>query len=196
LSRRLDKLGDRVYVGLVTTSDTLRVLGRALDQAGDVLDHVRPDLLSLPTPCEEWDVAALADHLVQAPRQFLTMMHGEQPDWGAPPPHVTESWGAAFRSAGDDLIHEWHERAGDPSLPPAEMQIAELAMHAWDLATALGQPPAPVLDPEVAETALRFMQGALKPEMRGAAFGPELPVETGAGAYERLAAFAGRRTPG
>ncbi|MEX0428328.1 TIGR03086 family metal-binding protein [Nocardioides sp. DS6] len=182
----------------MTTSDlvgSLRVLARALDQAGDVLDHVAPDRLSRTTPCADWDVAALADHLVEAPRRFLAMVRGEQPDWGSEPPHVVEGWGPAFRVAADDLIHAWHERAGDVALPPVGMQVAELATHTWDLATALGQPPAPTLDPEIAEVGLAFMQEALEPEMRGAAFGPEQTPPTGADAYERLAAFAGRVRP-
>ena len=41
--------------------DDVRVLTRAVDQAGDVLDQVHRDLLGHPTPCEGWDVAALAD---------------------------------------------------------------------------------------------------------------------------------------
>src|SRR5215217_4642614 len=93
--------------------DEVRVLARALDQAGDVLDHLHPDHLTQPTPCGDWDVAALADHLLAAPAKFLTMMRGGQPDWSAAPEHVTESWGPTFRVAGDELIHAWHQGAAD-----------------------------------------------------------------------------------
>jgi uncharacterized protein (TIGR03086 family) len=172
------------------TSDDLRVLVHALDQAADELDHVQPDRLSQPTPCGDWDVATLADHLVAAPAKFVTMMRGEQPDWTAPPPHVRESWGAEFRVHADDLSHAWHELEGDPPTPVA-WQVAEIAVHTWDLVTALGR-PTDRLDPEVAQVALDFMRSSLQPEMRDPAFGPEQTPAADAGPYEKLAAFAGR----
>lgn len=168
------------------------MLAHALDQAGDVLDHVHGDALDLPTPCDEWTVGDLADHLVAAPRRFLAMVRGEQPDWGAAPPHVEDGWGPAFRIAADDLIHELHERGGEVSVPP-EMEVAELAVHAWDLATALGVPPVGSLDPEVAETGLAFMRANLTDDNRGDAFAQAQLVPDDADAYRRLAAFAGRR---
>jgi len=166
------------------------VLSRALDQTGDLLDRVHAGVLQQPTPCSEWDVAALADHIINDPRGFLLMVRGEQPDWAAPTPHVTQDWGPTFRSAGDDLLRAWHDLGDDASLPPA-IQFAEFAVHDWDLATALGV-PLDGLDPEVAELGLEFMQANLTDEMRKGAFGPELPAPAGAGPYERIAAFAGR----
>jgi len=47
---------------MVRRMDPIGVLSRALDQASDLLDHV--DVPARPTPCSEWDVAALAEHLV------------------------------------------------------------------------------------------------------------------------------------
>ncbi len=174
-----------------TTSDAVRVLVHALDQAGDVLDHVNADVLSDPTPCGEWDVGALADHLVEAPARFLKMMGGEQPDWSAPTPHLTEGWAGAYRVTADDLLHAWHELEGDPPVP-AEWQVAELAVHGWDLAVAIGF-PLDRLDPEVAEVGLRFMRAAMTPERRGDAFAEEVAAPADAGPYDALAAFAGRQ---
>lgn len=174
-----------------TTTDAVRVLVHALDQAGDVLDHVHADQLSNPTPCSDWDVAALADHLVQAPANFVTMMRGEKPDWSAPDPHLTEGWAGVYRVHADDLLHAWHELDEDPPMP-AEWQVAELAVHAWDLAVAIGF-PLDRLDPEVAEVGLAFMRASLKPEMRGGAFGPEADAPEDGGPYDALAAFAGRQ---
>lgn len=172
-------------------SDEVRVLSRALDQAGDVLDAVHADDLDKPTPCSEWTVSQLADHLIAAPRNFLTMMSGEQPDWSATPPHVTEGWGPAFRVGADDLLHAWHERVTGGEEAGPDWQTAEFALHAWDLAVAVGW-PLDRLDPEVAERGLAFMKANLRPEVRGEAFGPERTPPSDAGPYERLAAFAGR----
>jgi len=169
--------------------EEITILSRAVDQAGDVLDQVHADQLDGRTPCADWDVAALVDHLVATPSRFLTMMRGEEPDWSADPPHLTESWGPRFRVSGDDLLHAWHQVDGDPPVP-AEFQVAELAVHTWDVASAIGY-PVERLDPEVAERALDFLQANLTADDRGPVFAPERET-TGGGAYERLAAFAGR----
>lgn len=173
-----------------TTTEALRVLIHALDQAGDVLDHVHAEQVGNPTPCGEWGVGALADHVVQAPQNFLVMMRGAQPDWSAPTPHLTQGWAATYRVHSDDLLHAWHELDGDPPVP-ASWQVAELAVHTWDLAVAIGF-PVERLDPEVAETGLGFMRENMTPERRGEAFGPEVEPPANAGPYEALAAFAGR----
>jgi uncharacterized protein (TIGR03086 family) len=175
----------------VEWGDEVRVLARALDQAADVLDRVHPGDLGRPTPCEDWDVAALADHLVAAPASFLAMMRGEEPDWTAPPPHVSEEWGPAFRVVADDLIHAWHEHSGEAPVS-ADWQTAELAVHTWDLATAIGY-PLPELDPEVATRGLEFLRANLTPDHRGGVFGPEQAPPEDADAFARIAAFAGRR---
>ncbi|WP_395656174.1 TIGR03086 family metal-binding protein [Nocardioides sp.] len=178
----------------VEWGDEVRVLARAVDQAGDVLDHVHRDALGRQTPCADWDLAALADHLVNAPHQFLTMMRGEEVDWAATP-HVEEEWGPAFRVAGDDLVHAWHEHpsgsGGGDAPVPADMQTAELAIHTWDVARTIGHPVAE-LDPEVAERALAFLRENLTAERRGPVFGAEQAAPAGAGPYEQLAAYAGR----
>ncbi|MBA2956302.1 maleylpyruvate isomerase family mycothiol-dependent enzyme [Nocardioides sp. MAH-18] len=168
----------------------VRVLSHAVDQAGDVLDRVRPDQLGLRTPCADWELAELVDHLVSTPGRFLTMMRGEQPDWGAAPPHVAESWGPVFRVAGDDLVHAWHQ-AEDPPVP-ADFQVAELALHTWDVASAIGY-PVDRLDPEIAERGLAFLRANLTDDNRAPVFGAEVEPPAGAGPYERLAAFAGRQ---
>ncbi|MDF1606383.1 TIGR03086 family metal-binding protein [Nocardioides sp. YIM 152315] len=170
--------------------DEVRVLAKALDQAGDVLDQVHPNLLARPTPCGDWDVAALADHLIAAPGKFLTMMRGGEPDWSAPAAHVGEGWGPAFRASGDDLIHAWHEGVGDAPVS-ADWQTAEVAVHTWDLATAIGA-RVDRLDQEVADRGLAFMRANLTADNRGPAFGAEQTASDDAGSYQRLAAYAGR----
>ena len=167
------------------------MLSRALDQTGDLLDHADGDALGRPTPCAEWDVAVLADHVVHDTHQFLLMVSGEQPDWTAPTPHVADDRGPAFRAGAHELLRAWRDLDGDPPLPLG-MVLAEFAVHGWDLATALRR-PLDTLDPQVAEQGLAFMQANLTAELRAGAFGPERPAPADAGPYDRIAAFAGRR---
>ncbi len=168
---------------------SIDVLSRALAQTADVLSAVPADKLSAVTPCQDWDVATLIAHVVAAPRNFVTMASGGQPDWSAEPP-LPADWTAEFRAAADELLHVWNE-AGDATSPQAvDWQTAEFAVHTWDLARATGQ--STDLDPEVAERGLGFMRGALTPDNRGGAFGPAVTVPEDGPVYDRLAAFAGR----
>ena len=71
------------------------------------------------------------------------------------------------------------------------MAAGELAVHTYDLATALGRSTAD-LDPEIAQVGYDFMSTSLTDDNRGNAFRPEQPAPDGADIYQRLAAFAGR----
>lgn len=167
--------------------ESVKVLSHALDQAGDVLDGVHAQHLDLPTPCADWTVRQLVGHLEAAPRHFLAMARDEPVDWSETPDPGESGWSARFRSGADDLMHHWHTRGEEGE---ADWQIAELAVHTWDLARATGQSRR--LDPEVAERGLAFMEKSLTDDLRGTVFGPRVDVSPDAPPYERLAAFAGR----
>lgn len=168
---------------------SIDVLSRALNQTANVLSAIPADQLSADTPCNDWDVAGLVAHVVAGPRNFVVMSTGGEVDWSAEPP-LPEDWAAEFRTAADELMAMWNE-AGDTVSPQAvDWQTAEFAVHSWDLARATGQ--STDLDPEVAQRGLDFMSAALKPDNRGAAFGPAVSVPEDAPVYERLIAFAGR----
>lgn len=171
-------------------ADGVRALVRALGQAAEVLDSVRSEDLDKPTPCEDWNVSELLDHLIATPGQFLASLRGEKVDWAAPLPHIEDSWGAVFRRDADALARAWNELEGEPPSPP-EWQITEFAVHTWDLATAIGWPVGS-LDPEVAEIGMAFMQRSLGEENRVPFFGPEQVAPEGSSAYDQLAAFSGR----
>jgi len=166
-------------------NESVRVLERGIEQAHAAILAVRDDQLTLPTPCEKWDVGQLLAHLALDPANMLDMATGGSPDWSAVPDRVDDPSGT-FRTGAEALVAHWQNT--DDS---ADWQIAELAVHTWDVATATGQ-PVDALDPEVAERGLAFMSAVMKPEMRGDAFGPEQAAPDGASAYERIAAFSGR----
>lgn len=170
----------------------MEVLRQAVEQVGELLGHVSTDQLADPTPCTEWAVGDLVDHLVADCTNFLTMMRGEQPDWSTPPEPVRQNWDTAFRSAADDLVQALSEQGddGEARLSP-DWMTAEFAAHSWDLARAIGQ-PTNGLDPVVAQRGLSFMQANLTDDRRSPVFGPEQVAGPDANAYDKLAAFAGR----
>jgi uncharacterized protein (TIGR03086 family) len=176
---------------MTTDPADLSLLTVALDQAADVLGRVRDDLLDAATPCSGWTVGDLVDHLVNTPTQFVALMRGSEVDWTAAPPHVGSDRGRRFREAGEELVRTWRTAGEGEQGSPLDWQLAELAVHTWDLATALGDPTSE-LTPEVAERGLAFMRSGLTDDNRGAAFGPEQPPPAEGDAYARIAAFAGR----
>jgi uncharacterized protein (TIGR03086 family) len=175
----------------MTTDDDPAVLRRALDQLADLLDDVPRDALGDGTPCSEWSVQDLVDHIVAAPEKFARMVRGESIDWAAPTPSAGDDPAGTFRAHAQDLLGAVRDQeAGGEAVTP-DWQCAELAVHTWDLATALGRSTGD-LDPDVAESGLTFMQANLTNDKRGPVFGPEQPAPEGADAYQRIAAFAGR----
>jgi uncharacterized protein (TIGR03086 family) len=179
----------------VTNDEDLAVLRRALDQLENLLADVRPEAAGDPTTCTEWTVRDLVDHIAAAPTRFAHMLRGEPIDWSAPTPPAGDDPAGTFRSNADDLLRAWRDHNGAADDAGLDWQCAELAVHTWDLATALHVPTS-ALDPQVAERGFAFMGSSLTPENRAPVFGPQQPVPEGADAYERIAAFAGRSVQG
>jgi uncharacterized protein (TIGR03086 family) len=172
------------------TTDDEAVLRRGLDQLAGLLDDVRGEALGDPTPCPQWSVQDLVDHIVAAPSRFARMARGEAVDWSNTP-SAGRAPAAQFRSHAEDLLRAVGGDAAPGGPATVDWQCAELAVHTWDLATALGRSTGD-LDAEVAERGLAFMRANLTEDNRGEAFGPEQQAPEGADAYQRIAAFAGR----
>jgi uncharacterized protein (TIGR03086 family) len=169
-----------------------------------VIAAIRPDQVELATPCPDWDVRALVRHIVsQDLRNFMISARGESADWQSPPEELGADWAGDFRERAAALKEVW--RAADlnrmvtapgggeaPLRTRADHQIAELAVHSWDLVRATDAPVA--LDPALAEHALAWSRTMLRPQFRGPdkAFGEEVPVSEDAPAYDRLAGWFGR----
>ena len=179
----------------MTDDAELAVLHHALDQAADLLADVPPEASGEPTPCSEWKVGDLVDHVVATPTRLARMLRGEEIDWSAPTPSAGDDPAGAFRTNADDLLGAWRDHDGSAEEAGLDWQLAELAVHTWDLATAV-HAPISALDPQVAERGLAFMQKSLTSDKRAPVFGPEQPVPEGADAYGRIAAFAGRSVQG
>jgi uncharacterized protein (TIGR03086 family) len=178
---------------------TLDLLERALSQTGDVIVQLRPDQASLPTPCSAFDMRALVNHTVYDLRSFNTQLAGgerESRDLDL----IGDDWSAAYRTAADGLMATWRARGVEGTLNlqigqfPVKwavgQHLADIAVHGWDIARAAAQPVD--FDPDVGEAALDWARENLKPQLRGQAFAAEVPVDSDAPLYDRLAAFFGR----
>ncbi|MGY1745574.1 TIGR03086 family metal-binding protein [Blastococcus sp. SYSU D00695] len=186
-------------------TDPRPVLTTAARTAVSVAAGVRPDQLSLPTPCTEYDLRALLGHLVSVLHRVAAVGRGLPP---FSVPQVTtgvpdDGWGAAAAAAADDLFAVW----ADDALLDRELVLpygthrgavalatytGELTSHTWDVAVASGQSPA--WDADVLAVALAATARMLPAEGRGPhiPFGPVVPVPADAPAVERLVAWQGR----
>lgn len=181
-------------------ADPLATLSRAVDQAGDVIAGVGEGQWEMRTPCHDWDVTRLVDHVIQSARNGEIRATGGKPDWTAAPPHADDAV-AEFQRVGAALIAAFGsaDLDGSVAMPgmgevpkrfAVDQLTAELAVHTWDVARATSQSTG--LDAQVGEAAVTWARGALKPQMRGEAFGPEVSIHPSAPLYDRLAAFFGR----
>lgn len=180
---------------------------QAYDHAAEVVAGVQPDQLRGPTPCPQYDVATLIDHLVGAGHRAAAMGRGVVPSAEEFPHVELADAPSELRAAGGEARAAWsnpESLAATIEMPWGEvyrgdtvvdMYLAELATHAWDVAAASGQ--LAVLDPGLAGVALDGAREMLKPEYRdllevGSPFGQEVPAPDDASSWERLAAFMGR----
>ena len=180
-----------------------------LDALADVVQAVTPDDLARPTPCADYDVAALQQHVLG----WLDLFGRCFTDGGRradrPDPAAFEVPADAARAA--DVVRAARARfaealaagvldgevvmsASRMSGPGATgMVLGEYVVHGWDLATALGRPWTPPQD--AVATAHAFFAGVVVPEYRGPDGGfflDEVHVADDAPALDRLLGFAGR----
>jgi uncharacterized protein (TIGR03083 family) len=133
-------------------------LAKALDQAERALGTVADDNLDNPTPCSDWTVRQLAAHVANGPGTWARMARGEEVDWSAIPEVPDGEWRSTFRSGADELLEAMRGAPADQQRG-AGFQVAEYAVHSWDLVRGTGG--AVDLDDSLAETGLAAMQGGL-----------------------------------
>jgi uncharacterized protein (TIGR03086 family) len=185
--------------------DILELHDRALDDTERLARGVRQDQMGLPTPCTEWDVRTLLDHLVGGNWRYVAVAEGKSgPPEGGPAPKdlLGDDPAGAYHRSADALKRAWREPGRleqlvelpfgkMPGRAAVTTHLVETVTHGWDLARATGQEPA--YDPAVVEAASQAAHAALggerPPELP---FGPAVEVGADAPAVDRFAAFMGR----
>jgi uncharacterized protein (TIGR03086 family) len=172
------------------------LLETALEQARNVIAHVRPEQAELPTPCRSWSVSTVIGHVVHDAEQYAAVAAGGQYQFGVASLDA-QRWSPAFAEGMQALLSAWRAR---PALDATDerrinQQIAEFTVHTWDIARATRQDVS--FDEEVAGRALAWAKQNLRAEHRGSeesgmSFGPEVAIADDAPAADRLAAFFGR----
>jgi uncharacterized protein (TIGR03086 family) len=166
-----------------------------------VLDHVlhaiAKDDESKQTPCREFDVAALTDHLMNS----ITTIGG----------HAGAEFSERNREdsverqvvlAARPALDAWRKRGLDGTVPfgggeaPAKMMVGvlsiEFLVHAWDYAKAVGRK---VDAPDsLSDYVMGLAQQIITPQGRSnVGFDDPVDVAADAGALDRLIAYTGRQ---
>lgn len=187
-------------------TDPRPVYARATEQAASVIKSVRPEQLTGPTPCTDFDVRTLLSHIVGGTRRIAVV--GEGGDGLAESPFSDgvpdDGWPQAYDEVRERVLRAWASEEllestvrvpwGEvPGWQALSGYVMEIVAHTWDLSEALGRPLE--LDPALAEFALATGHRALPAEGRGDGehFGAVRPAPEGAEPYGRLAAWLGRK---
>lgn len=178
----------------------------AIALAGRTIAAVRADQLDGPTPCTEFSVRQLCNHLVAILRRVAVIGSGGDPfSVASIADDVTDgAWPAAWDAAARDVEAVWSDPAilSRPmhlpfgTLPGAVATVVyttEFTLHTWDLATATGQRPG--WEPAVLAVPLAAMRRAVPAEPRGGPvpFGPVVEVADDAPGIDKLVAWYGRQ---
>jgi uncharacterized protein (TIGR03083 family) len=86
-------------------TNTIGMLERALGQTESIISAIGPHQASWPTPCPQWTVRDLVQHLVGSDlRNFTASARGETIDWGAPAGPLGDDWIGQYRAGVRPLL--------------------------------------------------------------------------------------------
>jgi len=173
---------------------------------GAIADRLDPEHLDNPTPCSDFTVGGVLEHMIGGGTAFAALFRGEtppSPDGGGDADGATDTVGR-FGTAMTDLVDAMRSPGaldrtiaapfGDvPGETFARFVVLDGLVHAWDISVATGE----AFDPPEAlvEEVDAFARGAITPAMRDAGmFAAPVDPPSGATPIERLVAFTGRRT--
>ena len=175
-------------------ANPIQMYETATKQARKIIVGVEPDQTAKPTPCADWDVAALLDHMVKAQAGMAGTVSGGQVAMSESP---LESFDTSVPTmlkavtAPEGRVKKVQGRQGEvPAAQLLSSACMDLVVHTWDLANATGQDTP--LDPGVVEFILPIVEGIAA---RGAsqAFSAPVDVPVSASQQDKVIALTGRQ---
>jgi len=186
--------------------DLITALDDAGTEFGRLVDGTRPDQLGATTPCTEFTVRDLINHVTGGATMFAAAFeHGSVPDdelAAIMGDMVGDDPSAAYAAASERVRAAYHAPGaldGSVTMPFGEfpreaalgIAVLDVAVHAWDLAQATGQDLQ--LTDELAEDVLALGRAMGLDQYRGMMFAEEIVVVETAPAWDRVAGYAGRQ---
>ena len=182
-------------------TSALDQLARALDDTATLVRGVREDQWDDPTPCSQWDVRDVVQHLVVGHQVFARALRGE-PVGAVPPDRSAGPLDAAYDTSAADMLEAFRAPGaldGEVTVPfgtvpgpvALHLRLVDALVHGWDVAVATGQRPGH--DDALAEQEIGFTRTFLTRVPPGRTpFAPSVPAGDDAPAIDRLAALLGR----
>ncbi|WP_026875825.1 TIGR03086 family metal-binding protein [Jiangella gansuensis] len=182
---------------------------RSVQLTVDAVSAVSPGQLTLKTPCSEWNLTQLLDHMTVQNLGFAAAANGAGADdalWatGAHRDDPTADYLASAAAVSDafapaDVLDRqlWlPELSREQAFSGAQaitMHTVDSVLHAWDVARSIGRNLDP--DPELVEFTLGIGHQVPDGDDRrqpGAHFGPRAQIPAGASAWDQTLALFGR----
>lgn len=188
--------------------DVVEALKFATREFGRRLAEVAPDGWDAPSPCAEWTVKDVCDHLVGGNRFTVLLVSGadwrealttvQGSDFSGDPRATFDGTGAqqiaAFETDGALARTSSHPTGPMSGRDLARHRVLDLVVHGWDVARAGGGDE--TMDPGLAEIALQVLSEAGPAEEGSGGFfgvGPSGAVGPEASLQLRLLDLSGRR---
>ncbi len=174
-------------------------LATASAAVAGVVAAVRDDQLDQATPCANFQVRDLLNHLIQVVHNFQAMARREEVDWTPGPDRLAGQWRTAFAAETSRLVDAWSDPdalegdsagMGLPQRVIGQMVLGDLVVHGWDLARATGQEYR--VDPTLLPAVREFLDGMVETGRKMGAFGDPVDCPPDAGEFGELLALTGR----
>ncbi|NIJ10107.1 uncharacterized protein (TIGR03086 family) [Saccharomonospora amisosensis] len=177
----------------------------AAREFGQIVRAVPADKLQAATPCDEYDVRGLCNHLLFWMPRLLAAVSKDTPaplgDGERAAELVVGDWADRLAAQALELADALRDPAawqGSTSIAGGElpaamvgrMALCEFVVHGWDLAAATGLPAR--YESDVAVAAEQVMREIGEQGRQFKAFGPEVPLGDDASVLDRVVALSGR----
>jgi uncharacterized protein (TIGR03086 family) len=184
--------------------DLAEIHERCLAATGRTVSGIKPDQMHRPTPCTEWDVTDLLNHVVsgnlwaaELARGATIEQVGDRLDGDVIGDDPSTAYDRSARAAAEAFNEPGAmDRPCAVSYGPvpgsvyAGHRIIDVLVHGWDLAVATDQDT--TLEPELAKACLDIVESQLDQITASGAFGHDDGPPAGADAQTRLLHHLGR----
>jgi len=146
------------------------------------------------TTCDQWDVRALLNHMIDSQQYFAASARGEEASLPSPTPPelIGDDPVAAYQHIRQEMLDAYRQPGVvEKTGPLLGIAFTDQLVHGWDLAKATGQDA--TIPDDLARAAFAMIDGQLTDERRGNGFKPAVSVADDASPQERLLAYTGRQ---
>lgn len=181
--------------------DIVELLDNVTEWAETKVAGVDDEHLGSPTPCDEWNVRDLINHMVGVLRRFEAATRGEQlaPPTTPPPDVIGDEPAAVYAEARRATVAAYSAPGAaeqtvtaGKEMPRLGIAIADQLVHGWDLAKATDQDA--MMPSDLAEKTWQLLNGFVPDAVRGEGkiFREPVAVPDDANAQDKLIAYCGR----